>query len=115
MDSPENIFSKGSLAALLQTAFPGGTCMPHFAFFLFVTPYITEAFGEHIKSRFISTVEIGAQDEIYNYVMSWVARWAQQQQESFAIDQQDVVQPDESAEPVEEHYDSETDGSRNDD
>ncbi|KAH7136241.1 BCS1 N terminal-domain-containing protein [Dactylonectria macrodidyma] len=74
MDSPDNIFYKGSLAALLRNIFPGGTYMPHVAFLLCVTPYITEAFGEHIKSRFISTVEIGAQDEIYTYVMSWVAR-----------------------------------------
>ncbi|CAM1505078.1 Fc.00g107150.m01.CDS01 [Cosmosporella sp. VM-42] len=74
MESPESIFSKGSLTGILQTLFPGGTYMPHFAFFLFVTPYIAETLGEHLKSRFTSTVEIGAQDEIYNYVMTWVAR-----------------------------------------
>ncbi|KAM0551868.1 hypothetical protein ACHAPJ_008204 [Fusarium lateritium] len=72
--SHKNLSAHGSLGALVETIFPGGTSLPSAAFLLYLAPYLISAIGGTLKSQFVSTVEIRAHDEIFNYVMSWVAR-----------------------------------------
>ncbi|KAF4973134.1 hypothetical protein FSARC_478 [Fusarium sarcochroum] len=73
--SSRSLLVRGSLGALAETIFPPGTTsLPSVAFLLYLTPYLISAVGGTLKSQFVSTVEIRAQDEIFNYVMSWVAR-----------------------------------------
>ncbi|KAF5964665.1 hypothetical protein FBULB1_12655 [Fusarium bulbicola] len=66
--------SQGLFIGLLEMIFPGMTYLPYFAAFAFLTKYALESWSESITARFISTVEIHAQDETYNYLMNWVSR-----------------------------------------
>ncbi|KAI3575530.1 BCS1 N terminal-domain-containing protein [Fusarium oxysporum f. sp. albedinis] len=72
--STKSILALGSVSSLVESLFPGGTSLPSVAFLLYLTPYLFQAVGSAAKSQFISSVEIKAHDEIFNYVMSWVAR-----------------------------------------
>jgi mitochondrial chaperone BCS1 len=72
--STKSILALGSISSLVESFFPGGTSLPSVAFLLYLTPYLFQAVGSAAKSQFISSVEIKAHDEIFNYVMSWVAR-----------------------------------------
>ncbi|KAF5256951.1 hypothetical protein NW765_004233 [Fusarium oxysporum] len=73
-NSTKSILALGSVSSLVESLFPGGTSLPSVAFLLYLTPYLFQAVGSAAKSQFISSVEIKAHDEIFNYVMSWVAR-----------------------------------------
>ncbi|KAF4337418.1 BCS1 precursor [Fusarium beomiforme] len=71
----KSFLALGSINALVESLFPGGTSqLPSVAFLLYISPYLFQAVGSAAKSQFISSVEIKAHDEIFNYVMSWVAR-----------------------------------------
>ncbi|KAF9776209.1 hypothetical protein IL306_005643 [Fusarium sp. DS 682] len=73
--SSKSFLALGSINALVESLFPGGTSqLPSVAFLLYLSPYLFQAVGSAAKSQFISSVEIKAHDEIFNYVMSWVAR-----------------------------------------
>ncbi|KAH6873801.1 BCS1 N terminal-domain-containing protein [Thelonectria olida] len=65
---------QGLFARLFEMFFPGLTLLPYFAAFGVFLKYILESWSEFITARFISTVELRAQDETYNYMMNWVSR-----------------------------------------
>ncbi|KAF5697120.1 BCS1-like protein [Fusarium globosum] len=73
-DQQDSIMSQGLFIGLLEMIFPGMTYLPYFAAFAFLIKYALESWSESITARFISTVEIHAQDETYNYLMNWVSR-----------------------------------------
>ncbi|KAF4945351.1 hypothetical protein FSARC_14448 [Fusarium sarcochroum] len=74
MEDQDSIMSQGLFIGLLEMIFPGLTYLPYLAAFAFVVKYALESWSESITARFISTVEIRAQDETYNYLMNWVSR-----------------------------------------
>ncbi|KAG5792047.1 hypothetical protein H9Q69_008895 [Fusarium xylarioides] len=73
-DQQDSIMSQGLFIGLLEMIFPGMTYLPYFAAFAFLIKYALESWSEAITARFISTVEIHAQDETYNYLMNWISR-----------------------------------------
>ncbi|KAH7113116.1 hypothetical protein B0J13DRAFT_631239 [Dactylonectria estremocensis] len=65
---------QGFFIWLLEKLFPGLTYLPCFAAISFFLKNILEYWSDSITARFISTVELRAQDETYNYLMNWVSR-----------------------------------------
>ncbi|KAJ4269884.1 hypothetical protein NW762_001553 [Fusarium torreyae] len=74
MEDQDSLMSQGLFVGLLEMLFPGMTYLPYFAAFAFFIKYVFESWSESITARFISTVEISAQDETYNYLMNWISR-----------------------------------------
>ncbi|KAJ3545023.1 hypothetical protein NM208_g2721 [Fusarium decemcellulare] len=70
----DSVIGQGLFTLVLEKLFPGLTFLPYFAALGFFLKYIFESWAESITARFISTVEIRAQDETYNYLMNWVSR-----------------------------------------
>ncbi|RTE74490.1 hypothetical protein BHE90_011075 [Fusarium euwallaceae] len=70
----DGVMGQGLFIGLLEMLFPGLTYLPYLAAFSFLVKYILESWSESITARFISTIEIRAQDETYNYLMNWVSR-----------------------------------------
>ncbi|KAL4728327.1 hypothetical protein ACLX1H_005070 [Fusarium chlamydosporum] len=62
------------MAGLIEILFPGGSGYPSIAFFAYIAPYIFEAAAGVFKKQCVSSVEIQSHDEIFTYIMSWVAR-----------------------------------------
>ncbi|KAF4331636.1 BCS1 precursor [Fusarium beomiforme] len=73
-DQQDSVMSQGLFIGLLEMIFPGMTYLPYFAAFAFIIKFAFESWSEAITARFISTVEIHAQDETYNYLMNWISR-----------------------------------------
>ncbi|KAH7240585.1 hypothetical protein MRS44_012881 [Fusarium solani] len=76
MESPStagSILGQGSALAALDALFPGFTSVRNATFLMFLAPYVYDAVKGVVKTRLISSVEISASDEIYTYVMRWVA------------------------------------------
>lgn len=77
MDSscPEgNLKNQGLFAGLIDIIFPGLSYLPHAAIALMFVKYIAESWGHVLSTRLLSTVEIRAHDDTYNYLMTWVAK-----------------------------------------
>lgn len=70
----DGVMGQGLFIGLLEMLFPGLTYLPYLAAFSFLVKYILESWSESITARFISTIEIRAQDETYNFLMNWVSR-----------------------------------------
>ncbi|KAJ4116129.1 hypothetical protein NW768_011101 [Fusarium equiseti] len=70
----DDVMGQGLFIGLLDKIFPGLTYLPYFAIFAFIAKNIFEFWSESITARFISTVEISAHDETYNYLMNWVSQ-----------------------------------------
>ncbi|KAH7141129.1 P-loop containing nucleoside triphosphate hydrolase protein [Dactylonectria macrodidyma] len=63
----DDVMGQGIFIGLLEMLFPGLTYLPYFAAFAFMAKYVFESWSESITTRFISTVEIRAQDETWSY------------------------------------------------
>ncbi|KAM0344123.1 hypothetical protein ACHAPU_007844 [Fusarium lateritium] len=72
--SSKSLWARGSMAGLVETLFPASSSLPSVAFLLYLTPFLIQAAGDSLKTQFVSSVEIKADDDIFTYVMSWVAR-----------------------------------------
>lgn len=59
---------------LLDKIFPGLTFLPYFAVLDFGVKSIFELWSGSITAHFISSVEMSAHDETYNYVRNWVSQ-----------------------------------------
>ncbi|KAF4437112.1 hypothetical protein F53441_13123 [Fusarium austroafricanum] len=70
----KGILTLGSINSLVESLFPSGTGLSTAAFLLYLTPYVLQVVGDTFKTQFISSVEIKAHDEVFSYVMSWVAK-----------------------------------------
>lgn len=81
MDSPFSssmedaaAMEQGLLITILQTLFPGLAYLPYVAVFSFFVKYVFEFCSDSITARFVSTIELRAQDDTYNYLMHWASR-----------------------------------------
>ncbi|KAI1070651.1 hypothetical protein LB507_006633 [Fusarium sp. FIESC RH6] len=70
----DDVMGQGLFIGLLDKIFPGLTYLPYFAVLAFIAKNIFEFWSESITARFISTIEISALDETYNYLMNWVSQ-----------------------------------------
>ncbi|KAF5667834.1 BCS1 precursor [Fusarium heterosporum] len=72
--SNKSLWARGSMAGLVETLFPTSSSLPSVAFLLYLTPFLFQVAGDSLKTQFVSSVEIKADDDIFTYFMSWVAR-----------------------------------------
>jgi len=70
----DDIMGQGLFIGLLDKIFPGLTYLPYFAVLAFNAKNIFELWSGSITAHFISSVEMSAHDETYNYVMNWVSQ-----------------------------------------
>ncbi|KAM5347549.1 hypothetical protein ACJ41O_007373 [Fusarium nematophilum] len=70
----DGFMGQGLFIGLLEMLFPGLTYIPYLAALGFFLKYILESWSDSVTARFISTVELRAQDETYNYLMHWISR-----------------------------------------
>ncbi|RGP73854.1 bcs1 precursor [Fusarium sporotrichioides] len=67
-------FAGGAMNYLLEVLLPGGSGITSVAFFAYIAPYLIEVATDVFHRQCVSTIEIQGHDEIFTYVMSWVAR-----------------------------------------
>ncbi|KAF4992666.1 hypothetical protein FGRMN_7014 [Fusarium graminum] len=72
--SSKSPWARGSMVGLVETLFPTSSSLPSVAFLLYLTPFLFQVAGDSLKTQFVSSVEIKADDDIFTYVMSWVAK-----------------------------------------
>ncbi|KAM0244109.1 hypothetical protein ACHAP5_006591 [Fusarium lateritium] len=72
--SSNSLLASGFMASLIESLFPSSAGPPSVAFLLYLTPFVAQAVKDAFKTQFVSSVEIKADDEIFTYVMSWVAK-----------------------------------------
>ncbi|GKU19557.1 unnamed protein product [Fusarium langsethiae] len=67
-------FAGGAMNYLLEVFLPGGSGITSVAFFAYIAPYLIEVATDVFHRQCVSAIEIQGHDEIFTYVMSWVAR-----------------------------------------
>lgn len=70
----DDVMGQGLFIGLLDKIFPGLTYLPYFAVLALIAKNIFEFWSDSITARFVSTIEISAHDETYNYLMNWVSQ-----------------------------------------
>ncbi|KAF4983528.1 hypothetical protein FZEAL_1063 [Fusarium zealandicum] len=73
MNHPSTL-DRGIFARILEMLNTGQSYLPYLGFLLFFAKQLVGSWEDTIRTRFISVVEVKANDETYNYLMSWVAR-----------------------------------------
>lgn len=68
------LFAGGAINRLLDLLLPGGSGITSVAFFAYIAPYLIEVATDVFQRQCVSTIEIQGHDEIFTYLMSWVAR-----------------------------------------
>ncbi|KAL6924239.1 hypothetical protein ACHAPO_003456 [Fusarium lateritium] len=64
----------GAISPLLVALLPGGGGISSIEFFAYIAPYLIRMARDTLCKQCVSTIEIRGHDEIFTYVMSWVAR-----------------------------------------
>ncbi|KAG8666529.1 hypothetical protein FPOAC2_11643 [Fusarium poae] len=67
-------FVKGAANHLLEALLPGGGGISSIEFFAYIAPYFIAMATDTFYKQCVSTIEIQGHDEIFTYVMNWVAQ-----------------------------------------